>query len=240
MAPVKMRYCTFIYPLIITGIALLCSCRALEKASLHGFNSGYYTLEYEKTKKPVYVDVTEDKVDVYNKINKKPDKEVHLSIPINNPDTLAISPLIFRKQSLDIDIASILLKYRSSVYDLPPQLNTELNFAIYAGWRHDSYKISTITDPLNKRHLKLTNFGYDFGFFAGPGTTNINPFTTNNRTTNEYSGMVLQTGFAGFLESNIVSFGVAVGLDYLLNDDKDIWIYHKKPWIGFVVGIALN
>ncbi len=77
-------------------------------------------------------------------------------------------------------------------------------------------------------------------FFAGPGTTNINPFTTNNRTTNEYSGMIIQTGIAGFLESNMASFGVAVGLDYLLNSDREIWIYNNKLWVGFILGVALN
>ena len=52
--------------------------------------------------------------------------------------------------------------------------------------------------------------------------------------------MVIQGGFAGFIESNIASFGIAVGFDYLLSKDRQIWIYDGKPWIGFVVGIALN
>jgi hypothetical protein len=52
--------------------------------------------------------------------------------------------------------------------------------------------------------------------------------------------MIIQTGIAGFIESNVASFGLAVGYDYLMNPDRKIWIYTNKPWVGFVVGIALN
>jgi hypothetical protein len=84
------------------------------------------------------------------------------------------------------------------------------------------------------------NLGYDFGVFAGPGVTLINPLTTLNRVTEEYSGMIMQMGIAGFIESNMASFGLSLGFDTLLNPDRKIWIYNKKLWIGFVVGIALN
>lgn len=235
-----MRNCKFIFPVILTAIALFTSCSTLEKASTHGFNSGYYKLDSGKKAKMVYIEVTEEKIDVYSRRKKIIDKDIFLSIPIKNPDSLQIIPLKFRKQSLDIDITTILLKYRPSVYGLPSQLTTDLNVSLYTGWRHDNYKITSRTHPLGNRYLKFSNLGYDFGFFVGPGTTSVNPFTTNNRTTNEYSGMIIQTGIAGFLESNIASFGVAVGFDNLLNRDSDIWIYNNKPWIGFIVGIALN
>ena len=145
-----------------------------------------------------------------------------------------------RKQSLDIDITTVLLKYRPSVYGLQQQFTTEFNAALYAGWRHDNYKITSIKDPLGKSSHKITNLGYDFGFFAGPGTTLISPFTTNNISLTEYSGMIIQTGIAGFLESNIASFGISIGFDYLMNSDREIWIYNNKPWVGLIVGIAFN
>ncbi len=235
-----MNNCKYFIPVILAGVALFTSCSTLEKASMHGLNSGYYKSDDGKKAKMVYVDVTEEKIDVYNQSDKIIDKDRYLSIPLKNPDSLQTGPLKLKKQSLDIDITSILLKYRPSVYGLPPQLNSDLNIALYAGWRYDNYKLTSKTDPLNKHYHKVSNMGYDFGIFAGPWTTNINPFTTNNRTTNEYSGMIIQTGIAGFLESNIVSFGLAFGLDYLLNRDREIWIYNNKPWIGFVVGVALN
>ena len=235
-----MRNCSFIISVALAVISIFTSCSTLEKASQHGLSSGYYKIESGKKSKVVYVDVTEEKICVYNQSDKIIDKDLYLSIPLESPDNIPHVPLKFKKQSLDIDITSILLKYRPSVYNLPPQLTTDLNISLYVGWRHDFYKITGNTDPLNKRFLKISNMGYDFGFFAGPGTTNINPFTTLNRTTNEYSGMIFQTGFAGFLESNLASFGVGVGLDYLLNQDRKIWIYNNKPWLGLIIGVALN
>lgn len=71
--------------------------------------------------------------------------------------------------------------------------------------------------------------GYDYGIFAGSGVTPVNPFTTNNKTVNDYSGMIFQLGIAGFLESNIASFGLSVGFDHLLNSDREIWVYQNRP-----------
>lgn len=225
---------------VLAVVALFTSCSTLDGTSLHGFNSGYYKIDSGEKSKKVYVDVTEEDIDIYDLKDKAIDQDKYLSIPFKDPDSLYATPLKFRKQSLDIDITAILLKYRPSVNGLPAQLTSDLNVCLYAGWRRDNYKLTTRTTPLGKRYLKTSNLGYDFGIFAGPGTTNINPFTTNNMTANEYSGMILQTGFAGFLESNIASFGVAFGYDFLMNPDREIWIYTNRPWLGFVVGIAIN
>ncbi|MBP6183977.1 MAG: hypothetical protein KA479_03495 [Saprospiraceae bacterium] len=231
---------TFIVLFTVSSIVFFTSCSTLDKASVHGFTSGYYTLDVEKTMKNVYVDVTDEQIDVYHQLEKKPDKDKFLTARLNTSDSALLAPLTFRKKSIDIDMTTILFKYRPSVYGLPPQLTADLNVALYVGMRHDNYKIINKMDPLGKSYPKITNLGYDFGFFAGPGITPISSFTSNNRTSHEYSGMIIQMGVAGFLESNIASFGIAVGFDYLLNRDREIWIYTNKPWLGFVVGIALN
>jgi hypothetical protein len=223
------------------AVVFLTSCSSLEKASRHGFNSGYYKLKSGNTlDQNVYADVTDEKIDVYQVTDNKPRKDVSLSIPLNQPDSLLKIPIVFTKKSLDIDITAILLKYRPSVGGLPGQMTTDFNVALYAGWRHDNYIVKGYQDPLGKNYRRIINRGYDFGIFAGPGATPISPFTTKNLVTYEYSGMVIQTGVAGFLESNVASFGIALGLDYLLNADREVWIYNNKPWIGFIVGIALN
>ena len=222
-------------------IGLLTSCNTFEKASTHGLNSGYYKLKTEnKNAQNVYLDVTNEQIDVYHHIKRQPDKKQFLTIPLNTTDSIVFSPMVFKKQSLDVDITSIILKYRPSVYGLPAQLTTDLNMALYVGWRYDYYHIMSKRDPLGRSYHKISNRGYDFGFFAGPGTTLISPFTTQNKRTDEYNGMIIQTGIAGFIESNVASFGLAVGYDYLMNPDRKIWIYTNKPWVGFVVGIALN
>lgn len=228
-----------IIPLVF--VVFLTSCNTLEKVSMHGFNSGFYKLEsIQKSDQNVYVEVTDEKIDVYHQTKKQPDKNAFLTIPLIPSDSIQISPLVFKKESLDVDITAILLKYRPSVYGLPGQMTTDFNIGLYAGWRHDSYKIVSRMDPLGKNHNKINNWGYDFGLFAGPGATLISPFTTQNEVTDEYSGMIIQTGIAGFIESNIASFGIAIGFDSLLNSDREVWIYDKKPWVGFIVGIALN
>jgi hypothetical protein len=234
-----MKKHRFIYFYIISAIVVFTSCSTLEKASIHGLTSGYYKLNYENQLKNVYVDATDEKIEVYNQSQNSPDKNYFLSIPLNVIDSSMLPALMLSKQSLDVDITTILLKYRPSVYGLPPQLTSDINVALYSGWRHDTYKIKSRIDPLERSYYKITSLGYDFGFFAGPEATSVNPFTTNNRTANDYSGVVFQTGIAGFIETNWVSFGVAAGLDYLLNSDRDIWIYNNKPWFGFIVGIAL-
>jgi hypothetical protein len=225
----------------LTVIVFFTSCSTLEKTSTHGFNSGYYKLHAEqKNAQNVYLDVTDEKIDVYYEIEKQPDKNKFLTIALNPSDSLVTSPIIFSKKSLDIDLTAILLKYRPAVYGLPGQLSTDFNVALYAGWRHDVYNIKSKMDPLGKGYNKFSNWGYDFGFFTGPGSASIGPFTTQNQITDEYSGLIIQTGFAGFIELNVASFGFAVGYDYLLSQDRKIWTYNNRPWLGFIVGIALN
>jgi len=236
-----MKRCNDFLILALATCTVICiACNTIEKVSPHGFNSGYYRFKSEKNAAKVYVDVTEETIDVYHLAGMRPQKEKFLSIPDDGSSgVLPASPLTFRKQSLDIDLTTLLLKYRPSVYGLPQQLTADFNIALYAGWRYDRYRVKSKIDPLGKSNRKISSLGYDFGVFAGPGVAPVNPFNTRNRTDNEYSGMMVQTGAAGFLETGVASFGLAFGFDYLLNRDRRIWIYHNKPWIGFIVGVGL-
>ena len=240
----KFNFMKSINKYIIISVALfalITSCNTLEKASMHGFNSGFYQLESkQKSDQNVYVETTDEKIDVYHQTKKQPDANAFLTISLKPSDSIKISPMVFKKESLDVDITAILLKYRPSVHGLPGQMTTDFNIGLYTGWRYDRYKIESRLDPLGNNYHKINNWGYDFGLFTGPGATIISPFTTQNKVIDEYSGMIIQTGIAGFIESNIASFGIAVGFDSLLNSDREVWIYNKKPWVGFIVGIALN
>lgn len=228
------------YISIFIFIGFIVSCKTLEEASVHGLTSGFYSLKsVDQKDKKVYADVAEDQIDLYHRSHGQLDKNIFRSLTLHATDSISVAKLVLKKQSLDIDLSSILLKYRPSIHVITPQLTSELNIALYAGMRHDRYSILSVKDPLGKYHPQIRSIGYDFGFFAGMGTTTITPFTTNGKRTDEYSGMILQAGFAGFLESSMASFGLSVGFDHLLNADKKIWIYHHRPWIGFMVGIAL-
>ena len=162
------------------------------------------------------------------------------TISLEASDSLCHFPLQFIKKSLDIDITSVLFKYRPAIDDLPAQMTVNFNAALYAGWRHDSYRVKSKMSPLGNFSYEITSRGYDYGFFAGPGTTTVGAFSTRNVITNEYDGMIFQFGLAGFIESNVASFGIGLGLDYLLSQDSKVWVYNGKPWIGFIIGIALN
>lgn len=222
-------------------MVFLASCNTIEQASTHGLHSGFYKMKTEnKHAQPVYLDVINEQIEVYQSIKQQPDTKKLMTISFNKTDSVGLHPLVFKKRSLDIDITSILLKYRPSVYGLPSQLTTDLNIALYAGWRNDTYQITSKKDPLGKRYYKINNRGYDFGVFAGPGTTLLSPFTTLNRRSDEYNALIIQAGFAGFIELSMASFGFAVGYDYLPGKDRKIWIYHHKPWVGLIIGIALN
>ena len=227
--------------ILVILIGFATSCKTIEKASTHGLNSGYYTLKSEnKNLQDVYLDVAVENINVYPHIKRKPDKANMFIIPLGITDSVATKEIIFKKESIDIDITSILLKYRPSVRGLNAQLNTDLNIALYAGWRHDNYNLLGKKDPLGRKYNQIGKLGYDVGFFTGLGTTMINAYTTQNEQMDEYSGMIIQAGFAGFIESSVASFGLSIGYDYLLNADSKIWVYKNKPWIGFIIGIALN
>lgn len=227
--------------IFLLSILLLTSCSTLERAATHGLNDGFYQMKSDgMNAQEVYLEVTNEQINVHKSVNKQADLKVFQTISLQGIDSLNFTSIIFKKSSLDIDISSILFKYRPSVYGLPAQLSTDLNMALYTGWRKDTYRIMAKKNPLGKLNYKLNSRGYDVGLFAGPGTTLLSPFTTQNKRSDEYNGMIIQVGMAGFLELSMASFGFAIGFDYLPGKDRNIWIYNNKPWLGFVVGIALN
>jgi len=227
--------------LLSAGISIFSSCNILEKASMHGLKSDYYKLKVDnKNTEKVYLDLTDEIVTIYQVEANKPVRTEMMKIPLFASDSLFRDPSMLKKTSLDIDITSVLFKYRPKVNHLPAQLTTDFNAAIYAGLRFDNYSITGSKDPIGKCIHEIKSRGYDFGFFVGPGTTLVGPFSTRDAVSYEYNGMVIQYGIAAFLESNIASFGIAAGFDHLLSPDRNLWIYNKKTWIGFMVGIALN
>ena len=128
-----MKKSNLIVVAIVAGMSLLTSCRTLEKASMHGFSNGFYKLDSGGTVSEVYVDVSGENLDVYPQQNKTPDTLKRTSFSLMNSQTPAGQNLTFRKQSLDIDLTTILLKYRMPVSGLPSQLTSDLNIALYAG-----------------------------------------------------------------------------------------------------------
>lgn len=229
----------FLSGLLCTG--LLCACSTIEKSSRHGFASGYYGHRSEKKgpEEKVYLDVTDEKVTVYSLEGEKPGQAT-VTLPLREADSLYQPSSCFSKKSLDIDITTVLFKYRPRSGDLPEQLSAELNVAVYAGWRRDYYAIKASRDLLGRSQYRVVSRGFDFGILAGTGTTLVSPSTTRNAISTEYNGMILELGLAAFAETSFASFGLAAGFDHLVSPDRSVWIYNQKPWVGFVVGVAIN
>jgi hypothetical protein len=193
----------------------------------------------EKYKK-AYLQLQEDSIRVFIQQNDTLQSPAAISLSLTGADSICSLPYSFNKQSLDIDITSILFKYRPRQQGRPSEFTADFNAALYSGWRWDYFTVKGKKDPFQNCRKTISSRGFDVGAFAGMGTTPVNPFSTNGVVTDDYSGMIFQYGMAAFVETSFVSFGLSAGFDALLTPDKKSWIYHNKPWLGFVVGIALN
>jgi len=235
-----------LYITCIPAVTLL-SCTTIEQAANHGFNSGYYRMHSTGKAEKVYAAVNNDQITAYAVPVRHLSDQPVLNCSLLPSDSACHYPFDFSKTSIDIDLTSVLFKYRPSsnwtaplAANMPAQVGTDFNAAIYIGPRFDKYKIIAKPDPLGKCNYKVVNRGFDFGVLAGLGTTPINSFTTRNQLGIEYNALLIQTGLAAFVETNFASFGVSGGLDFITGENRKYWIYQGKPWIGLVVGIALN
>jgi hypothetical protein len=226
-----------------TGIALLlcASCSVVEQSSMHGFESGYYTVKEDTAiYKKAYLQIEEDSIRVFTQKSDTLQLPATFCLSLTGADSICNYPFTFRRQSLDIDITSILLKYRPGKQGLPSEFTADFNAALYSGWRWDYFSIKSKKDPFQNCRKAVSSRGFDIGAFAGLGTTPVNSFSTLGLVADDYSGMIFQYGLAAFVETTFVSFGISAGFDSLLTPDKKSWIYQNKLWWGFVVGIALN
>ncbi|HMW39233.1 MAG: hypothetical protein K1X68_05700 [Saprospiraceae bacterium] len=225
---------------VVVTIIGFCSCRVLENASRHDFHSGYYRLKDNGTKLKTYVQVDQDQISIFS-INQGRISEKSIMDIQTHDDKFELNPnLQFDRTGLDVDLTSILMKYRMARQGRPAQISTDLNLAIYAGWRKDRFGISSVKSPIHRNTLGFYHWGVDAGPFIGLGTTSVNSFSTLGRVLEEYGGLSLQGGVALFAETSFASFGLSIGIDHLTGRDRNEWIYQNKPWLGFVVGVALN
>ena len=222
-------------------------CGLLQKSAKYAFKDGYYTYEIEGSKvrsKKQYVVVGADSIKVYDPENLKGAKvdtvkAVSIAFP-SKKKPLAFKNYEFRKKSIDLDIISVILKYRPPGSGFPNQLSNTWNGAFYVGFRSDVYKLSYEKNPLKVDERTVSHFGYSLGFFTGMGTSRVDPSVTLKRLDYEYDGFIGLLGIGGFIGINRVNFGLAFGYDYLFDGNKNAWIYHEKPWLGLTVGIALQ
>ena len=233
---------------IIAVSAVICftSCSIIKQSPKYGFADGRYSSNaVGKEINKVYVVNEEEVIHVF------PLEEISGSYQIDTSAYKAHhlaetkldgvpSKLSFRQNSFDVDFLTMPFKYRFAVNNFPRQFNTNLNGAVYLGYRTDLYMLNYKTNILDKTTRETTHFGFSFGAFTGLGGTTMNPWVTNNQIGIEYDGVVWSKGISGIIGLNSVTTGLAIGWDHLLDGNRKHWIYQNKPWIGFVFGLNLN
>ena len=222
---------------------LLTGCAPFDKIYSHDFSSGNFKLKTPgELPENVYLTLKDDSVVVFRLSGKRTgtiDKSSCNGININSviPGSFLYNSTLV-KTSVDLDLSTVLLKFRPTRGDVPAQLNTHVNGLIYAGFRKDFFKIQTHSNELNETNSFVRHIGFDIGLFAGIGITPVNPTVTMNMTIQEYDGIIFQKGISVFATYENMSVGLAFGFDNLIDKNKIIWIYNQKPWIGIALGIA--
>ncbi len=224
--------------------ALLTGCGVVRTSPKYQLTSGYYKSKTfsSKTQK-VYVDNEVDTIFIhrYDKVTQSVDTALNKRVLFPNRLAASINnSKSFRQASFDVDFVSMPFKYRPTQRDFPQQFNTNLNGAVYLGFRNDVYQVKYKESPLKKYDRQVTHYGFSFGVFTGIGGSAINPWVTNNVVGYEYDGVVWAKGIGAFIGINNFNIGLAVGFDDLLDENKDFWIYQQKPWLGLAFGLNLN
>lgn len=212
--------------ILVVLIGLACASCASLRNPRHQLSDGHYRLKENGSKsKKVFIQAVDDSLVVYK------DDKVHES-PLRHNSK-------FIKHSFDVDLVTITFKYRPSAMGFPRQLTADFNGNVYLGYRTDQFTKFHEQTPAgvrkSVRHKALTAGG-----FLGIGSSAITPWTTNYRTTDEYSALVISKGVAVMAGVNSLTIGLAVGWDAVTDRDKDIWIYQNKAWYGVSVGLSIN
>ncbi|HUV00178.1 MAG TPA: hypothetical protein VMW32_04365 [Bacteroidales bacterium] len=233
----------FFLILLALLVLFLPGCAPIGSIARHELDSGYYKLESEKdVDSKVYAEVYEDSIVVFRMkeaSSKNPDPYSRQATKISNIGSENyLFGSRFVKNSVEVDLSTILTKLRPSSSGVPAQLNANLNAAVYMGARKDFYVIKSHKSVLNKNSSSIKHLGYDAGIFAGIGVMPINPTVTNDNTTLEYDGIVFQRGIGAFITIDNASVGITLGFDKLIGGDSKIWIYNNKPYLGLALGIA--
>ena len=227
-------------------VIILNSCGILKQSPKTAFVDGVYSQKIEHKKQKVYIDINEDEDVLRIYSIKKNNKQITVDstekvyLYPKKIEILGYKKSNFSKCSFDVDFLTIPLKYRFATTDAYQQLNANLNGAIYLGFRKDNYTVKYKTNPFNKSKRSISHYGFSFGICTGIGNTAMNPTNTNNKTTQEYDGVVWAKGITGIMAIDNLTVGLTAGFDNLLDKNNTIWVYENKPWIGLSFGLNLN
>lgn len=228
---------------IPTLLLLFTSCETLKQSSKYQFNEGYYNVRLNGKKEKVYVLTGSDSVKAYRQKDLQKEKidtarAILIAFPSQKPSDFQSRS--FSRKTFDIDILTVLFKYRPSAKGFPPQFNATFNGAAFFGFRTDSYKLTYNQTPMHIYKRIITHYAYSFGLFTGLGTARIDEYVTNNALLIEYDGLVNLTGAAVILAVDKLTFGITCGTDHLLDRNAKVWVNNGRPWLGVSLGLNLN
>jgi hypothetical protein len=228
----------------LLALVVLSSCSAIQKSSKTEFTDGFYTQKGAAAKRVVFVDVDAEILRIHTTTLYQGQRIVDTAAVYQSYETegrnTAAFTTAFTNKTFDVDFLTIPLKYRLARSGVPAQLNTNLNGAVFLGFRTDKYKVSYPASPLGKSDRNITHYGFSVGAFTGFGNTAMNATTTNNYLSTEYDGIVWTKGLAGIFALNNFTVGLALGFDNLLDRNRPSWIYENAPWFGLAFGLNLN
>lgn len=230
--------------LFIGTILFLSSCGILQQTAKKELNEGFYTQKNDGKTQKTYIEIEDNSINIYPTILHNGIRKIDKNLQVQSFDKeMNIDfkqSTSFSKPSFDIDLITIPLKFRNAIKNVPPQLNANLNGALYLGYRNDKYILNYKVNPLGKSERLITHLGFSFGVFTGFGNTSMTSTNTNNILQNDYDGIVWSKGIAVFFALNNFTVGTTFGFDHLLDKNKSIWIYQSKPWLGLAFGLNLN
>lgn len=232
---------------ILLSSLLTSGCSTLQESSKYQFSEGFYRVGLnDASTKRMYVDFQEeDSLTIYplrpSAQGPVPDtlRGVRIDIAPEREEPLDIH-YTFSQPSFDVDVLTIPLKYRPGTAGFPKQLNTSVQAAIYLGLRNDYYRMGYTKTPLGNYKRHFNHFGFSMGVFAGVGSAFINEGFTNGTIAYEYDAFVVNGGVAGIVGVNNFTLGLAIGIDHLMDQNREEWIYQHQPWVGLAFGLNLN
>lgn len=221
--------------LLLLALLLLSGCNAFRNHSKQNLEAGYFN-QKSPTKNQVYVFPTDTSIDIYT-LSDSSQKSI-LCLP--NVSLIQQPECILSQFSFDLDFLTFPIKFRPATGGVPAQLNSNVNGALYLGFRTDRFKINYDFTPVHFYHRSVFHLGFSVGAFAGIGNSYISSSFVSQNSPSEYDALVFSKGVAAIIGINRFTMGLTLGFDQLLDENKTVWIYQNKPWLGIGFGLNLN
>ncbi len=216
------------------GISILLfssSCAVLKKEE-DAFYNRTYRLEQNNTEKEVIL-LTSDSLKYLKLKTQDQNFDTSANFLYIAEDDLNTGGASLTDRSLEFDLVTVPAKLRPAAADLPYSVDLNLTACLFVGYRYERL-IASRSSP-----NKLQNIGFSVGTIGGLGTSMIAPWFTNDQVQAEYNGICLNYGLAVFFNYRNQSIGLSVGMDHLLDKNRDFWIYQDKPWLGLTYKFEL-